>query len=60
MAKKQIWWGYKTWADGKYAQLMKKGKTNWDEDDWEAFSYIENCWGERDRQADREAMEEGW
>lgn len=54
------WYGYKTWADWKYAQLMEKGKENWDEDDWDAYNYIENCWAERYREEDREAMEEGW
>lgn len=30
-----------TWADERMAELEAKGRENWDEDDWEAFHYIE-------------------
>lgn len=29
------------WADERMAELMEKGRENWDEDDWEAYHYIE-------------------
>ena len=29
------------WADERMAELMEKGSENWDEDDWEAYNYIE-------------------
>ena len=37
---------HETWADEKYDSLMKKGKENWDQDDWDAYNYIMNAWGE--------------
>ena len=33
----------KTWAQIKKAELIKKGRENWDEDDYEAYMYIEEC-----------------
>ena len=30
-----------TWADIKMDELREKGRQNWDEDDWEAYNYIE-------------------
>lgn len=29
------------WADERMAELEAKGRENWDEDDWEAYHYIE-------------------
>ncbi len=37
---------YKTWAEKKLAELMHKGKENWDQDDFEAYAYIEECFAE--------------
>ena len=31
-----------TWADERMAELEAKGRENWDENDWEAFHYIEH------------------
>ncbi len=39
---------HKTWADWRYDKLMEKGRENWDEDDWDAYNYIENLWAERE------------
>ena len=41
-----------TWAQRKYNELMAKGKENWDEDDIEAYYYIEECWAEDARDAE--------
>lgn len=30
-----------TWTDERMAELEAKGRENWDENDWEAFHYIE-------------------
>lgn len=30
-----------TWADERMEELEAKGRENWDENDWEAFHYIE-------------------
>lgn len=30
-----------TWADKEYSALMKKGKPNWNESDWETYHYIQ-------------------
>lgn len=30
-----------TWADERMEQLEIKGRENWDEEDWEAYHYIE-------------------
>ena len=30
-----------TWADERMAELEAKGRENWDDNDWEAFHYIE-------------------
>ena len=32
-----------TWADERMAELEAKGRENWDENDWEAFHYIEQA-----------------
>lgn len=29
------------WADERMEELMEKDRGNWDEDDWEAYHYIE-------------------
>lgn len=42
----------KTWAEMRYEELMAKGKANWDEDDYEAYCYIENCWGQDETDAE--------
>lgn len=36
----------RTWAEKKYDELMEKGKDQWDEDDWDAYHYIMQVWGE--------------
>ena len=48
----------KTWAELEMERLDKKDRSEWNEDDWDAFNYIENCWAERYREEDREANEE--
>ncbi len=30
-----------TWADERMEKLQAKGRINWNEDDWDAFHYIE-------------------
>lgn len=50
----------KTWAELEMERLDKKDRSEWNEDDWDAFNYIENLLGEKLREEDREAMEEGW
>lgn len=30
-----------TWSDRRMEELEKKGRENWDADDWEAYHYIE-------------------
>lgn len=50
----------KTWAELEMERLDKKDRSEWDEDDWDAFNYIDNLLGEKLREEDREAMEEGW
>ena len=42
----------KTWAQMRYEELMAKGKDHWDEDDYEAYCYIENCWAEDEADAE--------
>jgi rubrerythrin len=32
-----------SWADDAMKELNKKGKANWDEDDWETYHYIEQA-----------------
>lgn len=44
-----------TWADWKKAELIKKGKENWDEDDYQAWCYIECC--ETEDARDKEYLE---
>ena len=34
--------GFK-WSEWKKQELLKKGKENWDVDDYEAWCYIEEC-----------------
>ena len=34
------------WSHDKYDELMKKGKDNWDQSDWEAYHYIMQTWSE--------------
>lgn len=43
-------WDYNNefWIDYKERQLKKKGKKNWDEDDWDAYNYIQNVRAESD------------
>ena len=41
-----------TWADEKRKELLAKGKGNWDEDDWEAWNYIEECRAEDEADAE--------
>ncbi len=36
------------WAQEKMQELLAKGRENWDEDDWDAFNYIENANAEAD------------
>lgn len=33
--------GERTWADEKMEQLMDKPKHEWDNDDWDAYHYIQ-------------------
>ena len=35
-----------TWMEEKEKYLYEKGRENWDQDDWEAYHYIENYYGE--------------
>jgi len=42
------WNGYPTWAEMRMAQLQEKPKSSWDEDDWDAYNYIQCLWAERD------------
>ena len=30
-----------SWADEKMQELMEKPREQWDEDDWDAYNYIE-------------------
>lgn len=42
----------KTWAETREEELMAKGRENWDEDDYEAFCYIEECKAEDERDSE--------
>jgi len=44
-----------TWAEWKTNQLMEKGRENWDEDDWESYSYIQEA--EAEEAADQEYLD---
>ncbi len=41
-----------SWADNRKKELLKKGKENWDQDDYEAWCYIEECEAEDARDAE--------
>ena len=41
-----------TWAEMREQQLIEKGKENWDEDDFDAWCYIEECKAEDARDAE--------
>ena len=41
-----------SWATEKMEQLEKKGKDNWDVDDYEAYVYCQECFAEDDRDAE--------
>ena len=41
-----------TWADAKRRELLTKGTANWDEDDWEAWNYVEECRAEDEADAE--------
>lgn len=38
----------KTWAQERMEELEEKGKKNWDDEDWEAYCYIQNVNAEAD------------
>ena len=41
-----------TWAERREQLLEEKGRDNWDQDDWEAYYYIEECKAEDARDAE--------
>ena len=41
-----------TWAEIREQELDEKGRENWDQDDWDAYYYIEECKAEAERDAD--------
>ena len=38
-----------TWAEMKMKELEEKGRDNWDQDDYEAACYCEECFAEDER-----------
>ena len=44
-----------SWADDKVKELEAKGRENWNEDDYEAWVYCQECFAEDE--ADREYIE---
>ena len=42
----------KTWAELRMEELMAKGRSNWDEDDWDSYNYIKECEAEDERDAE--------
>lgn len=41
-----------TWAQRKKRELDAKGRENWDQDDYEAYCYCEECIAEDERDAE--------
>lgn len=41
-----------TWAQRKVKELEAKGRENWDQDDYEAWCYCEECFAEDARDAE--------
>ena len=41
-----------TWAESKFEELALKGRENWDNDDYEAYCYCEECMAEDARDAE--------
>lgn len=41
-----------TWAQRKERELREKGRKNWDEDDYEAWCYIQECKAEDEADAE--------
>lgn len=35
-----------TWAEERMEELENKGRSNWDENDWDAYFYIMQLWSE--------------
>lgn len=40
------------WADMKMQELNEKGRENWDEDDYEAYCYCQECFAEDEADAE--------
>lgn len=41
-----------SWADMKMQELNEKGRENWDEDDYEAYCYCQECFAEDEADAE--------
>lgn len=41
-----------SWAQQKMEELEAKGRENWDQDDYEAYCYCEECFAEDARDAE--------
>ena len=40
------------WVDKKMDELEAKGRENWDEDDYDAYYYCQECYAEDERDAE--------
>ena len=41
-----------SWASRKVEELENKGRENWDQDDWEAYYYCQECFAEDEADAE--------